>query len=707
MANFKTEKDIYAFWLEKNYFAADPGSLKKPYSLLIPPPNLTGELHLGHAMQHSILDALARFKRLQGLDVLLLPGVDHAGIQFEATFNKYLEKQGLSKYKMTREEWLKKAWEFKEEIYKKVSDSWKFMGLSADWSREVFTLDQAAQKAVFEEFKNYYDKGLIYKGPYIVQWCPKDNTAIEDAEVEYEERKEKLYYMQYGPLTLATARPETKFGDTAMAVNPNDKRYKKYIDQEFEIMTLSGLKKMKVIADDAVDPDFGTGVIKVTPGHSFEDYEIGQRHNLPIVNVINKQGKLTEIAGKYAGMKVMEAREAMLPELREKGILIKEEEYVHKVPVCERCKSVVEPIISEEWFVKVEGLAKEAIKAINTKEVKFLPPGFAKILVDWLDNIHDWCISRSLWWGHRIPVWYKQSLRSSSNQDSTAGLGGDEKKVSLESPGEGWVQDEQVLDTWFSSGLWPLSTLGWPEKTKEFERYFPWDFEISAPEIKFLWIARMIMISKYFTGESPFKTMFFHGMLRDLEGRKFSKSLGNGIEPMYLIDKWGVDATRMALYSYSIPGRDGRVSKAILDERGKNYRNFGTKLRNIARFVLEFWVEGSIKEKVESNEHDDWIIGELNTLIKDVTRYLESNELHLATEAIYEFVWHKFADIYIEKSKERKDDARPVLKNVLKQTIILLHPFMPFLTEEIYQQFDSKRESIMLEEWPASNAAPQ
>src|SRR3990167_10417551 len=338
---------------------------KKSFSLLIPPPNLTGELHLGHAMQHSILDAVARYKRLQGFDVLLLPGVDHAGIQFEATFNKQLEKQGLSKHKLSREEWLKKAWEFKDEVYKKVSDSWRFMGLSADWSREVFTLDEGPQKAVFEQFKTYYEKDLIYRGPYIVQWCPKDQTAIEDAEVEYEERKEKLYYLKYGPLTLATVRPETKFGDTAMAVNPKDKRYKDYVGKEFEIETLSGKRKMKVIADIAVDPTFGTGVIKVTPGHDFTDYEIGKRHDLPIINVIDKQGRLTEIAGKYAGMKVFEARQAMLPELQKKGILIKEEDYVHTVPVCERCKTVVEPIISEEWFVKMKPLTQKALKRMN------------------------------------------------------------------------------------------------------------------------------------------------------------------------------------------------------------------------------------------------------------------------------------------------------------------------------------------------------
>ncbi|MDP2632936.1 MAG: valine--tRNA ligase [Candidatus Curtissbacteria bacterium] len=696
---FINEKDIYDFWEKEKIFSADLNSKKPKYSLLIPPPNLTGELHLGHAMQHSILDALARFKRMQGFDVLLLPGVDHAGIQFESTFDKKLSREGLTKQKLGRDEWLKKAWEFKEDIYKSVSGSWRMMGLSADWSREVFTLDEKCQNAVFEEFKTYFDKGLIYRGPYIVQWCPRDQTAIEDVEVEYEQRKEKLYYLKYGPLTLATVRPETKFGDTAMAVNPKDARYKDYVGREFEIETLHGKKMMRVIADDAVDPKFGTGVIKVTPGHDFTDYEIGKRNNLPIIHVINKEGKLTDVAGKYAGMKVAAAREAMLPELREKGILVKEEEYVHNVSVCERCKSTVEPIISEEWFVNVSEMAKAAVKVIDAGEIEFFPPNYKKILTEWLSDIHDWCISRSLWWGHRIPVWYK----------------GKEMKVSQESPGEGWKQDEQVLDTWFSSGLWPLSTLGWPfanaqgkpEKTKEFERYFPWDFEISAPEIKYLWIARMIMISNYFTRQVPFKTMFFHGMLRDLQGRKFSKSLGNGIDPIYLIDQWGVDATRMALYTYSIPGRDGRVSKQILDERGKNFRNFGTKIRNIAKFVLELKPQdtNSLRSTVyglqSKNKDDKWIKEELEKLIKQVTKNLESLELHLAVDDIYNFVWHDLADKYIEKSKSRRGEAQMTLEYVLKNVLIVLHPFMPYLTEEIYQMFDKTKTSIMLEEWPS------
>jgi len=684
----QAEVDWYSFWEKGGFFKADPKSAKKQYSLLVPPPNLTGELHLGHAMQHAILDAVARFKRLQGFDVLLLPGVDHAGIAFETTFDKELKKQGLSKEKLGREEWLKMAWKFKEKIYKSVSETWRFIGISADWSREVFSLDSGPAAAVFEEFKTYFEKGLIYKGPYIVQWCPRCNTAIEDAELEYEERKEKLYFLKYGPLTLATVRPETKFGDTAMAVNPKDKRYKGYVGKEFKIQTLIGPKNMRVIADDAVDQNFGTGVVKVTPAHDFEDYEMGKRHNLPIIQVIDKNGRLTEVAGKYAGMTVGEARAAMLPELKEKGILVKTEDYVHNVAVCYRCKSTVEPLISEEWFVKVDDLAKGAIEVLKTNKIRFFPSNYTKILTDWLLNIHDWCISRSLWWGHRIPVWYK----------------GDEMRVSLDSPGREWNQDPQVLDTWFSSGLWPFSTLGWPKNSKELERYYPWNFEISAPEIKFLWIARMIMLGEYFMGDVPFKTMFFHGMLRDLQGRKFSKSLGTGIEPNYLIGRWGTDATRMALYTYAVPGRDGRVSKEILDTRGKNFRNFGTKLRNIARYVLELKPEGQGSKLSFTHKDDKWIKTELGKTVGKVTQNLEDLQLHLASDEIYEFIWHKFADVYIEKSKSRRKESQPMLEYVLENSLILLHPFMPFLTEELWQKLPRQHtESIMIAHWPGIN----
>ncbi len=720
----EVEKKWYKFWEENGFFNADPNSAKPPYSLLIPPPNLTGELHLGHAMQHSILDAIARFKRMQGFDVLLLPGVDHAGIQFEAAFEKKLAKEDLSKRKLGREEWLKKAWQFKEEIYNSVSSTWRVMGLSADWSREVFTLEPKLQQAVLKEFQTFWDEDLLYKGAYIVQWCPKDATAIEDVEMEYEERKEKLYYLKYGPFTLATTRPETKFGDTAMAVNPNDKRYTDSIGKEFEIETLAGIKKMKVVADKAVDPKFGTGIIKVTPGHSFVDYEIGKRHNLAIIHVIDKQGRLTEVAGKYAGMKINEAREAMLPELKEKGILVKVEDYTHSVPVCERCKTVIEPLISEEWFVKMKTLGEKALK--NITKVNFAPKNYQKILSDWIKEIHDWSISRSLWWGHRIPVWYCQKCNPNHQVTKATGL-----VISLEKPtkcpkcsGTDFIQDEQLLDTWFSSGLWPMATLGWPDsakassgkpdKTVEFNKYFPWDFEISAPEIKYLWIARMIMLSLHFTGQIPFKNMFFHGMIRDLQGRKFSKSLGNGIDPNELRAQWGTDATRMALYSYSIPGRDGRTSKQLMDERGKNYRNFSTKIWNIARFIIELKPSPPVIPNEVRNlpspedpsltlKDDKKIIEELNKTIDSVTKNLETFQLHLATEALYEFIWHQFADKYIESTKERRAEAQPVLEYVLKTCLELLHPFMPFITEELWQKLPHEGKSIMLTKWPSAN----
>ena len=709
--NQKTEKGWYEFWDKNGFFKAEPGSKKPKYSLLIPPPNLTGELHLGHAMQHSILDAIARYKRMQGFDVLLLPGVDHAGIQFESTFDKKLAKEGLSKQKLGREKWLEKAWEFKDEVYKSVSATWRFMGLSADWSREVFTLDEAPRRAVFEEFKAYFEKDLIYKGPYIVQWCPKDQTAIEDVEVEYLEQKDKLYFVKY-PLaknknkfvTIATVRPETMFADAAITVNPKDKRYKDLIGEKVVVPFVN--REVPIIADDAVDVSFGSGAVKCDPAHDLDDFRRAKDHNLQILAAIGKDGKLTDLAGEFTGLKSLEAREKIFESLEKMGLAEKSEEIVHNVSVCERCKTPTELLISEEWFVKVSDMAKDAVKLIKTGKINFLPENYAKIISDWLINIHDWCISRSLWWGHRIPVWYRTSIMS---HESRVKLADRDIRVSLESPGEGWVQDEQVLDTWFSSGLWPLSTLGWPfgvnpqgkpQKNKEFEKYFPWDFEITAPEIKYLWIARMIMISDFFTKQVPFKTMFFHGMLRDLQGRKFSKSLGNGVEPGYLIDNWGVDATRMTLYSYSVPGRDGRVSRQIMDERGKNFRNFATKLRNIAKFIIDLKPEDSATSLSFKHKDDKWVKEELDITIKNVTKNIESLNLHLASDEIYDFIWHKLADKYLEQSKNRRSEAQPVLEHVLYESIKLLHPFMPFVTEEIYQKFDKIQKSIMVDVWP-------
>lgn len=716
----KTEKYFYKLWEEEKLFSANPSSSKKSFSLLVPPPNLTGGLHIGHAMQHSILDAVARFKRLQGFDVLLQPGVDHAGIAFETTFNKQLKKENQSKEKLGRENWLKLAQQFKEKIYKEVSSDWRMMGLSADWQKEVFSLDTTRQKAVYEQFNTYFKKGFIYKGPYIVQWCPKCKTAIEDVEIEYEEREEKLYFVRYelsAPrkddyVTVATARPETIFADVAIAIHPKDYKHKKLIEHNGKLRkALNPLTRseLEIITDNRVDMKFGTGALKITPGHDKLDYDIGKDHDIrETLQVIGKDGRMTgnvkisvwgekKFRDDLVGLKTYEARSKVVDILRETKALEKVIDYKHSVPVCERCKSIVETLISEEWFLKVDDLATGAVKLIKDNRIKFLPTNYRNILVNWLENIHDWCISRSLWWGHRIPVWYLPAGKQVNEA---------QMKVSLKSPGPDWKQDKQVLDTWFSSGLWPLSTLGWPKQTKQLEKYFPWDFEISAPEIKFLWIARMIMIANYLTHKTPFKTMFFHGMLRDLQGRKFSKSLGNGIEPSYLIEKWGTDATRMTLYTYSIPGRDGRVSRKLLDERCKNFRNFATKIKNIARFTLDLKNHTPTPNTLQFKHKDDqWIKTELDKTIKNVTKNLETLNLHLAVDNLYEFVWHKFADIYIEKSKRRRGDSQKVLEHVLKNILILLHPFMPFKTEELYQKFENKHKSILLEKWPINITA--
>lgn len=708
------EERIYKNWEEKGYFKANPDSNKKPYSLLMPPPNLTGELHLGHAMQHSVLDALARFKRMQGFDVLLLPGVDHAGIQFEATLNRMLSKEGLTKGKLGREKWLERAWQFRDEIYKSVHNTWKVFGLSADWSKEVFTLEPKVQKAVFEEFKSFWDQDLIYKGAYIVQWCPKDQTAIEDLEMEYQERKEKLYFVKYQIkeetakgnaefITIATARPETIFADVAIAVYPNHPKYKKYIGKTAwnPLASKEQALMLKIIEDKRVDRDFGTGALKITPGHDLLDYEIGKDNNLPILHAIDKTGRMTNLTGNLQGLKIEEARKLAAEKLERLSAIEKVEDYTHSVPVCERCKTTIEPLISEEWFVKMKPLAEKALKNIN--KIRFAPKNYEEIITDWLKEIHDWSISRSLWWGHRIPVWYCEKCNPTHQVGKNKDM-----IVSTEAPkqnckkcgGNLWIQEEQVLDTWFSSGMWPLSTLGWPDKTKELEKYYPWNFEITAPEIKFLWIARMIMLGLWFNDRIPFENMFFHGMIRDKQGRKFSKSLGNGIDPNELRRQWGTDAVRMALYTYAIPGRDALVSRQLIDGRCKNFRNFSTKLRNISRFIFELKPEKTNERSDYSHLEDKEIMRKLNETIGEVTRGLNHFELHLSADAIYDFIWHEFADKYIEQSKKRREEAQPVLEEVFGQILIILHPLMPFTTEEIYRTLPNHKESIMAEHWP-------
>lgn len=722
----QVEQKWYKFWEENGFFKANPQSSSSPYGLLVPPPNLTGALHLGHAMQHSILDAIARFKRMQDFDVLLLPGVDHAGIQFENTFDKYLAKKGLSKQKLGRDEWLKRAWQFKEEVYNSVSSTWRFMGLSADWEREVFTLEEKVQKATFEEFKTFWEQNLLYKGAYIVQWCPRCGTAIEDIEMEYEERKEKLYYVKYAVaqdprtgrsgkefIVVATARPETIYADVAIAVHPNS-RYKDYVGRD-AYKPLAASEKLvdqvvRIIKDDRVEKDFGTGALKITPGHDPLDYEIGKDNNLPILHAVDKTGRMTDLAGELKGLKAEEARKRAVEILEKNGAFDRPpEEYTHSVPVCERCKTTVEPLISKEWFIKMKPLAEKAFK--NIKKVNFVPKTFLKIISLWIKEIHDWSISRSLWWGHRIPVWYCQRCNPNHlvGKDKDMVVSMNEPSKTCQTCGQKhWLQDEQVLDTWFSSGMWPLSTLGWPSDTIELKKYYPWSFEISAPEIKFLWIARMIMLGLWMARDIPFNNMFFHGMIRDLQGRKFSKSLGNGIDPNELRSQWGTDATRMALFTYSAPGRDGRASKQTMDERAKNFRNFATKLWNIGKFIVDLKPKGlkSQDSRLQTsdlkNKDDKWIMDELNKTIKSVTKNLEEFKLHLASEVLYNFIWHEFADLYIEKSKNRRAKAQPILEYVFKTSLELLHPFMPFITEELWQRLPHKGQSIMLTKWPVS-----
>lgn len=705
----KAEEGWYKFWEENGFFAADPISNKKPYSLLMPPPNLTGDPHLGHAMQHTILDALARFKRMQGFDVLLLPGVDHAGIQFEGTLNKKLEKEGLSKYNLTREQWLEKAWEFKDETYKSFRSTWSIFGISADWSREVFTLEEKVQKAVLEQFQTFWEQDLLYKGAYIVQWCPKCGTAIEDVEMEYEERTEKLYYIKYlieGTkdefITVATARPETIWADVAIAIYPNHPKYKSYLGKK-AINPLDG-RELLIIGDERVEKDFGTGALKITPGHDHLDYEIGKDHNLKIIHSIDKHGKLTSLAIGFAGLSVKEGRAKIANHLNELGAVEKTEDYTHSVPICERCKTTVEPLISEEWFVKMKPLAEKALK--NSSKINFAPDSYKWNISEWMEKIHDWSISRSLWWGHRIPVWYCQKCNPSKEvgKDKDMVISLEEPNTNCQTCGKkDWIQDEQVLDTWFSSGLWPLATLGWPDKNKELDRYFPWSFEISAPEIRYLWISRMIMLSLWFRDDIPFNNMFFHGTIRDLQGRKMSKSLGNGVDPKDVIKQWGADSVRMALYSYSAPGRDGKTSRQVMDERCKNYRNFGTKLRNIYRFIIDLKPEDAAIDFNPTHPDDEEIINKLNQVTKEVTRNIEEFNLHLATENLYNFIWHELADIYIEKTKERRGEAQPVLEYVFRTSLELLHPFMPFLTEELWQQLPHSGQSIMVAKWPDVN----
>ena len=698
----KVEDNIYKFWIEGKYFHAEVDERKKPYTIVIPPPNITGQLHMGHALDETLQDILIRFKRMQGYEALWLPGTDHASIATEAKIVESMKKEGLSKEDIGREGFLDRAWKWKEKYGGRIIEQLKKLGSSCDWDRERFTLDEGCSKAVREVFVKLYEKGLIYRGERIINWCPHCKTSISDAEVEFSEQDSYFWHLRYplsdktGYLELATTRPETMLGDTAVAVHPDDDRYKHLIGKTVILPLVE--KEIPIIADSYVKQDFGTGVVKITPAHDPNDFEVGLRHNLAIINVMTDEAIMNDKAGKYKGMDRYEARKAIVEDLKAGGFLVKIEPLKHNVGGCYRCSTTVEPRVSKQWFVKMEPLAKPAIKSVKDGEVKFVPSRFEKIYYHWMENIKDWCISRQLWWGHRIPAWYCQECG--------------EVIVSKEEPNKcpkcnsgNLKQDEDTLDTWFSSALWPFSTLGWPNDTDELKYFYPTSTLVTGYDIIFFWIARMIFSAIEHTGEVPFNTVFVHGLVRDSQGRKMSKSLGNGIDPLEIIDKYGADALRFSLATGNSPGNDMRFT----DEKLESSRNFANKIWNAARFIHMNVDEFSVKNELPKNLslEDKWIVSKLNSLIKDVTENLEKFELGIAVQKLYDFTWDVFCDWYIELAKTRlfsNDESASIVRQVLlwvfTNILKLLHPFMPFITEEIWLSFPHDGDSIMISSYP-------
>ena len=697
------EDRIYKFWLDGKYFHAKCDPEKKPYTIVIPPPNITGQLHMGHALDNTLQDILIRYRRMQGYDALWLPGTDHASIATEAKIVEAMRKEGITKEDIGREGFLKRAWEWKEKFGGRIIEQLKKMGSSCDWDRERFTMDEGCSKAVKEVFVNLYNKGLIYRGERIVNWCPHCLTSISDAEVEYEDQAGHFWHLRYpfkdgsGYLELATTRPETMLGDTAVAVNPNDERYKDIVGKTLILPIVH--REIPVIADDYVEMDFGTGCVKITPAHDPNDFEVGLRHNLEVIDTFTDDAHIKPEWGKYAGMDRMEARKAIVEDLEKEGAIVKIEDYSHNVGVCYRCHSSIEPKVSKQWFVKMEPLAKPAIDCVKNGEVKFVPERFDKTYYHWMENIKDWCISRQLWWGHRIPAWYCDECG--------------EVVVSKETPTvcpkcgcNHLTQDPDTLDTWFSSALWPFSTLGWPDKTPELAHYFPTSTLVTGYDIIFFWVARMIFSSVENMHERPFDTVFIHGIVRDAQGRKMSKSLGNGIDPLIVIDEYGADALRFTLATGNSPGNDMRFS----DEKVGASRNFANKLWNAARFILMNLGEDEKAPHIPEDLalEDKWILSLFNKLTKEVTDNLDKFELGIAVQKLYDFIWDVFCDWYIEISKIRLNSgdekaaqtARDMLVYIMSNTLKLLHPFMPFITEEIWQTLPHEGESIMISEWP-------
>ncbi len=696
------EERTYKFWCDNKYFHAQVNPEKKPYTIVIPPPNITGQLHMGHALDNTLQDILIRFRRMQGYEALWLPGTDHASIATEAKIVEAMRKEGVTKDDIGRDGFLERAWAWKEQYGSRIIEQLKKMGSSCDWDRERFTLDEGCSKAVREVFVNLYEKGLIYQGKRMVNWCPHCCTTISDAEVEYEDQAGHFWHLRYpfkdgtGYVELATTRPETLLGDTAVAVNPNDERYRDIIGKTLILPIVH--REIPVISDDYVDIEFGTGVVKITPAHDPNDYEVGLRHNLEIIDVMTDDGHIADGWGKYSGMDRYECRKEIVKDLEAEGALIEIEDYSHNVGTCYRCHTSIEPRLSKQWFVKMEPLAKPAINVVKNGKVKFVPERFNKIYYHWMENIKDWCISRQLWWGHRIPAWYCDDCGKVTVSKEDAQRCSHCGSVHIH-------QDPDTLDTWFSSALWPFSTLGFPDNTEELKYFYPTNTLVTGYDIIFFWVARMIFSAVEHTGNVPFDTVLIHGLVRDAQGRKMSKSLGNGIDPLEIIDKYGADALRFTLATGNSPGNDMRFS----DDKVKASRNFANKLWNAARFVLMYLTDEFEYNGLPENLaiEDKWIVSKVNALAKEVTDNLEKFELGIAIQKLYDFIWDVFCDWYIELAKIRlqgendqeKNTAKSVLVYVLTDILKLLHPFMPFITEEIYQAIPHSDESIMISEW--------
>ena len=701
------EEEIYKNWNEKGYFKPSNDKTKKPYTIVIPPPNITGKLHMGHALDETLQDILIRYKRMQGFNTLWVPGTDHASIATEAKIVEKLKVEGITKEDLGRDGFLKRAWEWKEEYGGTILNQLKKLGCSCDWSRERFTMDEGLSNAVKDVFVDLYNKGLIYKGKRMINWCPYCNTSISDAEVEYEEEPTHLWHVKYPVkgeegkfVIVATTRPETMLGDTGVAVHPDDERYKDLVGKTVMLPIMN--KEIPIIADEFVEKEFGTGAVKLTPAHDPNDYQAALKHNLEIIPVFDEEFKMNNLVPEYKGMDMYEAREKIVERLQKEGYLVKIEDYTHNVGKCYRCHHTIEPHISEQWFVKMEPLAKPAIEAVRKGKVEFVPERFDKIYYNWMENIQDWCISRQLWWGHRIPAYYCQECG--------------EVIVSKEEPHKctkcgstNLKQDEDTLDTWFSSALWPFSTLGWPEQTEDYKYFYPTSTLVTGYDIIFFWVARMIFSALEHTGQVPFDKVFIHGIVRDSLGRKMSKSLGNGIDPLEIITKYGTDALRFSLVLGISPGNDIRY----MPEKLESASNFANKLWNASKFVLSNMPEDGSKlaeDKLPENLNyeDKWILSKLNKLVKEVTNNLENFELGIATQKVYDFIWNEFCDWYIEMVKSRLYDencttklaAQYTLNKVLKDSLKLLHPVMPFVTEKIYMQLYHNDESIMISKWP-------